>query len=118
MRAPDDQGEDLPAGLQLHAADDFEYSKVCLSISGVDDAAEFTSVRECMVSLGFSKEERDTIFRVIAAVLHLGQVQFTPCVREGQDGVSVANDSCLLRGPELSNSQGRCCCQSAGSTQF
>ena len=67
---------------------------MCPTIPGVDDDAEFTSVRECMVSLGFSKEERDTIFRVIAAVLHLGEAQFTPCAREGQDGITVAEDPC------------------------
>ena len=61
----------------------------------MDDAAEFASVLECMISLGFSKEERDTIFKIIAAVLHLGEAQFTHCVREGQDGISVADDACL-----------------------
>ena len=61
----------------------------------MDDVAEFAAVLECMVSLGFSQEERDTIFRVIAAVLHLGEAQFTPCPREGQDGISVADDTCL-----------------------
>ncbi|CAE7372128.1 rtcb [Symbiodinium microadriaticum] len=95
------KGEDLPEGLQLHAADDFEYSKVCLSIPGVDDAAEFASVLECMVSLGFSKEERDTIFKIIAAVLHLGEAQFTHCVREGQDGISVADDRSVSLACEL-----------------
>ncbi|CAE7225641.1 rtcb [Symbiodinium sp. CCMP2592] len=95
------KGEDLPEGLQLHAADDFEYSKVCLSIAGVDDAAEFASVLECMISLGFSKEERDTIFKIIAAVLHLGEAQFTHCVREGQDGISVADDSSVSLACEL-----------------
>ncbi|CAE7654657.1 XI-F [Symbiodinium pilosum] len=95
------KGADLPAGLQLHAAEDFEYSKVCPTISGVDDVAEFAAVLECMVSLGFSQEERDTIFRVIAAVLHLGEAQFTPCPREGQDGISVANDSSVSLSCEL-----------------
>lgn len=81
--------------LQLQPASDFEYSKECTEIAGLDDDAEFTAVLDCMSSLGFTQEERDTIFRIVAAVLHLGEVEIVACARNGSDGVSVAEDKTL-----------------------
>ncbi|CAJ1423783.1 unnamed protein product, partial [Effrenium voratum] len=91
----------VPESLKLRPASEFEYSKECADIAGVDDAADFGAVLDCMTSLGFSEEERDTIFRIAAAVLHLGELQFAPCAKNGADGVSVTNDSCLALACEL-----------------
>merc|ERR1719410_1336782 len=47
----------------------------------------------CMQSLGFSNEERDSTLRVVAAVLHLGNLTFSPCTRDQQDGVQIDDAS-------------------------
>lgn len=43
----------------------------------VDDPDEFRQTIEATNTLGFSEAERETIFKVVAAVLHLGNVKFS-----------------------------------------
>ncbi|CAE8729512.1 unnamed protein product, partial [Polarella glacialis] len=85
---------DLPQGMKLAAAVDFEYTQACDSVSGVDDAAEFKEVLDCMMSLGFSQVDRDSVLKVVAAVLHLGNLKFSAAPRGGgQDGAVLEDDS-------------------------
>jgi myosin heavy subunit len=46
-------------------------------IDGVDDVEEFRLMRQAMNVLKFAPEEQENIFRTVAAVLHLGNVDFT-----------------------------------------
>ncbi|KAJ4823434.1 hypothetical protein Tsubulata_039524 [Turnera subulata] len=48
----------------------------CYSLDGVDDAEEYLATRRAMDIVGISEEEQDAIFRVVAAILHLGNVEF------------------------------------------
>ncbi|KAJ1400696.1 P-loop containing nucleoside triphosphate hydrolase [Sesbania bispinosa] len=48
----------------------------CYALDGVDDAEEYLATRRAMDVVGISEEEQEAIFRVIAAVLHLGNVEF------------------------------------------
>lgn len=41
-----------------------------------DDAEDFRSLLSAMQVLGMSSDEQDAIFRILAAVLHLGNVYF------------------------------------------
>ncbi|KAI4456265.1 myosin [Holotrichia oblita] len=47
------------------------------TVNTVDDRRDFKEVQSSLTTLQFAKEEIDTLWRVIAAVLHLGNVQFT-----------------------------------------
>lgn len=43
--------------------------------------------------LGFTQEERDTIFKILASILHLGNVYFhRKQLRHGQEGVEIGSD--------------------------
>jgi len=55
-----------------------EHRYVCglTTIDGVDDRQEFTEMVDCMHSLSFSAEERESTFKIAAAVLHLGDLDF------------------------------------------
>lgn len=46
------------------------------SVSTVNDASDFMEVEEAMKTFEFSESERDNIFRIVAAILHLGNVEF------------------------------------------
>ncbi|XP_047476292.1 unconventional myosin-XV-like [Penaeus chinensis] len=47
-----------------------------------------------MQVLGFSTQEQDTIFRILAAVLHLGNVYFhRKQLRHGQEGVEIGSEA-------------------------
>ncbi|KAJ8448238.1 hypothetical protein Cgig2_025162 [Carnegiea gigantea] len=48
----------------------------CYELDGIDDADEYLALRRAMDIVGISEEEQEAIFRVVAAILHLGNVNF------------------------------------------
>ncbi|KAF7148962.1 hypothetical protein RHSIM_Rhsim03G0230800 [Rhododendron simsii] len=48
----------------------------CYELDGVDDAHEYLATRRAMDIVGISEEEQEAIFRVVAAILHLGNIEF------------------------------------------
>eukprot|EP00257_Ricinus_communis_P024459 XP_025011873.1 myosin-12 isoform X1 [Ricinus communis] len=48
----------------------------CYKVANVDDAREYLETRNAMDIVGISQDEQDAIFRVVAAILHLGNVEF------------------------------------------
>ncbi|KAL6006810.1 hypothetical protein ACLOJK_032305 [Asimina triloba] len=53
----------------------------CYELVGVSDAQDYLATRRAMDIVGISEQEQDAIFRVVAAILHLGNIEFT----KGQD---------------------------------
>ncbi|CAL0304789.1 unnamed protein product [Lupinus luteus] len=49
----------------------------CYELDGVSDADEYVAIRRAMDSIGIGEEEQEAIFRVVAAVLHLGNIEFS-----------------------------------------
>ncbi|KAL0747536.1 hypothetical protein Bca101_029538 [Brassica carinata] len=49
----------------------------CIKLEGMDDSKEYAKTREAMGIVGISVEEQEAIFRVLAAILHLGNIEFT-----------------------------------------
>ncbi|QKX55205.1 uncharacterized protein TRUGW13939_02297 [Talaromyces rugulosus] len=49
----------------------------CFDVQGIDDASEFNDTLEAMRIIGLAQAEQDNIFRILAAILWLGNVQFT-----------------------------------------
>ncbi|XP_059632269.1 myosin-8-like [Cornus florida] len=49
----------------------------CYELDGVDDSKEYVATRRAMDIVGISSDEQDAIFRVVAAVLHLGNIEFS-----------------------------------------
>nr|XP_043615028.1 myosin-11-like isoform X3 [Erigeron canadensis] len=49
----------------------------CYELADVNDAHEYLATRRAMDIVGISKEEQEAIFRVTAAILHLGNIEFT-----------------------------------------
>ncbi|KAL9399296.1 hypothetical protein Peur_008257 [Populus x canadensis] len=48
----------------------------CYKLDGVNDAEEYLATRRAMDIVGISEEEQEAIFRVVAAILHLGNIEF------------------------------------------
>lgn len=46
-------------------------------IEGVDDKAEFDATRKSLATIGVAEQDQTDIFRVLAALLHLGNVKIT-----------------------------------------
>ncbi|CAL4937229.1 unnamed protein product [Urochloa decumbens] len=48
----------------------------CIALDGMDDSKEYMETRRAMGIVGISSDEQEAIFRVVAAILHLGNVEF------------------------------------------
>ncbi|KAK3036849.1 hypothetical protein RJ639_031467, partial [Escallonia herrerae] len=48
----------------------------CYELVGVSDAHDYLATRRAMDVVGISEKEQEAIFRVVAAILHLGNVEF------------------------------------------
>ncbi|XP_068780638.1 unconventional myosin-Vb isoform X1 [Struthio camelus] len=97
--------------LALTCAEDFFYASQGgdVSIEGVDDADDFEKTRHAFTLLGVKESHQMTIFRIIAAILHLGNLDIQ-AERDG-DACSVSstdehlNTFCSLLGVEHSQMQ-------------
>ncbi|XP_030490697.2 myosin-17 isoform X1 [Cannabis sativa] len=49
----------------------------CYELDGVSDGDEYLATRRAMSIIGISEEEQESIFRVVAAILHLGNINFS-----------------------------------------
>ncbi|KAL6278844.1 hypothetical protein ACE6H2_022445 [Prunus campanulata] len=49
----------------------------CYELVGVSDAHDYLATRRAMDIVGISAKEQEAIFRVVAAILHLGNIEFT-----------------------------------------
>ncbi|KAL6861303.1 hypothetical protein ACP4OV_017003 [Aristida adscensionis] len=48
----------------------------CYELVGVSDAREYLATRRAMDIVGISTQDQDAIFRVVAAILHIGNIEF------------------------------------------
>ncbi|KFP02017.1 Unconventional myosin-Id, partial [Calypte anna] len=75
--------------LQKEAA---AYSYICPGAQikcSINDGAEFKAVADAMKVIGFKQEEIQTVYRILAAILHLGNLKFsvdgdTPVIENGK----------------------------------
>uniref|UniRef100_A0A8C3Y3T7 Myosin VB n=1 Tax=Catharus ustulatus TaxID=91951 RepID=A0A8C3Y3T7_CATUS len=91
--------------LGLTCAEDFFYTSQGgdTSIDGVDDADDFEKTRHAFTLLGVKESHQMTIFRIIAAILHLGNLE----IQGERDGEACSHLSsfCSLLGVEQSQMQ-------------
>ena len=66
------------SNLHLGTAMDFFYTSQGEDpdIDGVDDLKEFKSTQDAFKLLGFSSKEQQNIYKILAGILHLGNVHF------------------------------------------
>ncbi|KAI1626654.1 myosin I [Exophiala viscosa] len=62
----------------------------CFDVPGIDDAKDFQDTVEAMRVIGLNKAEQDNIFRMLAAVLWIGNITFK---ENDQGGVDIADQS-------------------------
>ncbi len=73
------------AYLELGDSDQFHYTRQggCATIAGVDDLTDFQETRRALQLLGFGEEQQAETFRVLAALLHLGNVAIIDADHDG-----------------------------------
>lgn len=67
-------------------------------IEGVDDAAEFRATRESLDRIGVTAEQQSSIFRILAALLHIGNIKITAT---RTDSSLSASEPSLVKACEL-----------------
>jgi len=79
------------AALHLQGPEQYEYlnKSGCYMVERVSDAKEFEHTKAAMATCGISDKEQAAMFRILAAILHLGNVQFV-AGRSGE-GAEVHN---------------------------
>ena len=79
----------------LQSADKYFYlNQGCTDeIGDKNDAQDFSFLLSSFQVLGFTNEQQDVIFRVLASVLHLGNIYFhRKFLKTGQEGVEIGTD--------------------------
>eukprot|EP01114_Cavostelium_apophysatum_P006700 TRINITY_DN1812_c0_g1_i1.p1 TRINITY_DN1812_c0_g1~~TRINITY_DN1812_c0_g1_i1.p1 ORF type:complete len:1611 (+),score=575.78 TRINITY_DN1812_c0_g1_i1:62-4894(+) len=64
----------------LQSPESYNYLKNsgCVTVDGVDDAEEFQHLRKAMKSCGMNEETQGNILSMLAGLLHLGNIEFSP----------------------------------------
>ncbi|KAF3905552.1 Myosin-1 [Arthrobotrys entomopaga] len=63
-------------GIQTPDAYAYTSNSRCLDVPGIDDHKEFAETLQAMQVIGLTQQEQDDIFRLLAAILWIGNVQF------------------------------------------
>jgi len=84
--------DNLSEQYQLYSPENFHYMNQsgCYNVDGTDDVAEFKDVIKAMNTVGISQQEQDSIFAIVAGVLHIGNITFAED-RKGNAGMSDRN---------------------------
>lgn len=64
----------------------------CFDVDGIDDVAEFQETVNAMKTIGLKQSEQDEIFRMLAAVLWIGNIQFN----EDDSGYAIVADQSVV----------------------
>lgn len=88
----DGASESERAALRLKPAKAFRYlnKSTCFDLRGVSNAEEYRRTRRSMSVVGIPEGEQEAVFRTVAAVLHLGNVEFAEAAVDGAEGSAVA----------------------------
>ncbi|XP_011228884.1 unconventional myosin-Vc isoform X1 [Ailuropoda melanoleuca] len=82
--------------LKLGSAEEFNYTRMGGStvIEGVNDRADMVETRKTFTLLGFKEDFQMDVFKILAAILHLGNVQITAV---GHERSTVSEDDRHLK---------------------
>ncbi|KAB5559196.1 hypothetical protein PHYPO_G00026200 [Pangasianodon hypophthalmus] len=84
--------------LRLNTAEHFHYTNQGqdINIPGTDDAMELENTRNALAILGVPPDQQMEFFRILAAVLHLGNVNIQASGRGGERSYINAEDQSLV----------------------
>ncbi|GMJ11470.1 ARABIDOPSIS THALIANA MYOSIN 1, myosin 2, ARABIDOPSIS THALIANA MYOSIN 4 [Hibiscus trionum] len=87
--------------LFLKKADEYNYlaQSDCLVINDVDDSEEFHKLMEALDIVQISNEDKDQVFKMLSAVLWLGNISFQ--VIDNENHVEASNDEALISAARL-----------------
>ncbi|XP_033970578.1 unconventional myosin-Vb isoform X2 [Trematomus bernacchii] len=83
--------------LGLTSAEDFNFTSLGenIFIEGVNDADDFKKTREALTMLGIKESSQSSIFKVVASILHLGNIEI--CAERDGESCHVSRDDLHLQ---------------------
>ena len=95
----DGASEEDKKSLRLKPSCEFAYlaQSTCHTLAGVDNKEEYVATRRAMEIVGIGESDQRAVFRVVAGILHLGNVTFVNKDDEACD------DGCVLSGEASRN---------------
>ncbi|KAM0329158.1 hypothetical protein ACHAQA_004454 [Verticillium albo-atrum] len=79
-------------GIQTPETYAYTSKSKCFDVDGIDDLAEYQDTLNAMKVIGLNQAEQDEIFRMLAAVLWTGNIQF----QEDQEGYAAITDQSVV----------------------
>ncbi|KAK7405181.1 hypothetical protein VNO78_06380 [Psophocarpus tetragonolobus] len=90
----------LKERLNLRAVSEYKYlvQSDCMSIDGVDDAKNFHQLMEALETVQICKEDQELIFKMLAAILWLGNISFQV---DSENHIEVVDDEAVTTAAQL-----------------
>lgn len=79
-------------GVQQPTTYTYTSKSKCYDVPGIDDVADFKDTLNAMKVIGLSQQEQDQVFRMLAAVLWIGNIAF----REDDQGNAAVHDQSVV----------------------
>eukprot|EP01034_Spumella_vulgaris_P042157 gene42157-52269_t len=73
----------------------------CPTVEGLNDREEFDVTLNAMRSVGMKNGQIKSVMGLVAAVLHLGNIKFTPCQVDDAEGCKISKSASLTKACEL-----------------
>jgi len=92
MLAGTGNDSNLAADLGMETMDKYNYlnQSGTSNVDGIDDEKDFTQMMDALTTLGITVDEQNAILRVLASILHTGNLQFQN-KSELEEGAAVSN---------------------------
>ncbi|KAM9965453.1 hypothetical protein ACTFIW_005269 [Dictyostelium discoideum] len=90
--------DELKEKLKLGEPEDYHYlsQSGCIRIENINDVEDFEHVKYAMNVLGLPEDKQFTIFSIVSAVLHIGNLKFEKSEKtQGAEGSEVSNKDTL-----------------------
>ncbi|KAI4333727.1 hypothetical protein L6164_018498 [Bauhinia variegata] len=91
----------LKERLNLRMASEYKYlnQSDSMTIDGVDDAREFHKLKKALDVVRISKEDQDQVFKILTAILWLGNISFQ--VTDNENHVEVVDDEAVFSAAQV-----------------
>lgn len=84
----------LKKSLQLTTPDQYKYlnQSACYTVPDINDEKDFNETKNALTAIGFKKKVVDRIFELLAAILHMGNLEYRPV----DNGCRIATPEILM----------------------
>jgi len=89
--------KEFKSKFRIGEAEDYHYlnQSGVIEVDSISDETDFETLLNSMETVGIDVNEQDAVFRTVAAIMHLGNIEFEQGDQKHADGSKVANSDML-----------------------